>query len=195
MVPDYNRRPVRALDLPLTISSKIDKTESARLETMWRSDPRVEWDDILARILRRGATSAEASRIRHRLNMVRARFRNLARLLAKDTKGQSEVLESYQLSTMTAEMVAKNTTKGLIDMEKEEKAFVGFLNRETNRPPASGSNLTPRQKKNRVTWRKAVKENFRRAESWAQAQTAWAAGNPLPSFCSTVAVACTSFDN
>ena len=65
VVLDYQVKPIRVLRLPLTISSEIGK-EEARLEAMLRS---VGWDNILARILRRGDTAGKAKRVRNALNM------------------------------------------------------------------------------------------------------------------------------
>ena len=42
VVLDYKGQPIRAFDLPLTISSMISR-EEARLEAMMRSDTRIQW--------------------------------------------------------------------------------------------------------------------------------------------------------
>ena len=167
---DYKDEPIRAFELPLTISSKIGQ-EEARLEAMLRYDARVEWTDILARILRRGATSTSASRFRNKLNMRLVRFRLQARLLSHGARSGSEALETYLLTTMTAEMVAKNTTRGLVDMDQhsDEKAFVELLN------------MGPRKKALlKKDWRRELETKLTRADAWAKAQTAWEAGNTIP---------------
>ena len=53
VVLDYKREPIGAFDLPLTVSSKTGK-EEARLEAMLRLNPGADWNEIVARILRRG---------------------------------------------------------------------------------------------------------------------------------------------
>ena len=167
---DYKDEAIRAFELPLTISSKIGQ-EEARLEAMLRYDARVEWTDILARILRRGATSTSASRLRNQFNMRLVRFRLVARLLSHGPRSSSEALETYLLTTMTAEMVAKNTTRGLVDMDpsSDEKAFVEWLIMEPRKKTLS-----------KKDWRKVLETKLTRADAWAQAQIAWEAGNPTP---------------
>ena len=129
---DYKDEAIRAFELPLTISSKIGQ-EEARLEAMLRYDARVEWTDILARILRRGATTTSTTKFRNQLNMRLVRFRLQARLLSHGPKSNSKALKTYLLTTMTPEMVAKNTTRGLVDMDpsSDERAFVEMFNMRT----------------------------------------------------------------
>lgn len=131
---DYKDQAIRAFELRLTISSKIG-WEEARLEAMLRYDARAEWTDILARIVRRGATSTSASKLQNQLNMRLVRFRLLARLLSRGPKSSSEALEVYLLTTMTAEMVAKNTTRGLVDIDpsSDEKVFIELLSMRPRR--------------------------------------------------------------
>ena len=70
----------------------------------------------MARILRRGDISAKATNIQNRLNMSQIRFRTSARLISFSKRSGSKALETYLLTKMMAEMVVKNTTKGLTDL-------------------------------------------------------------------------------
>ena len=99
------------------------------------------------------------------------RFRLMARLLSHGPKSSSEALETYLLTAMTAEMVAKNTTRGLVDIDprSDEKAFVELLNMESRKKTLF-----------KKDWRRVLETKFTRAEAWAQAQIAWEAGNPIP---------------
>ena len=54
--------------------------------------------------------------MRNRLNMFQVRFRTQARLLLFDPESGSKALENYLLTTMTAKMVVKYTTKSLADL-------------------------------------------------------------------------------
>ena len=181
---DYKDEPIRAFELPLTISSKIGQ-EVARLEAMLRYDLRVEWTDILARILRRGETSNSASRLRTQLIARLGRFRLQARLLHHRQKSGSGTLETYLLTRMTAEMVAKNTTRGLVDigLSSDEKAFVELLS------------MRPRDKDLKGKWKRELKNKLIRAEAWAQAQTTWEARNPTPAPSDHGKSACTSIES
>ena len=184
VVLDYKREAIRALDLPLIISSQIGQ-EAARLEAMLRSDSTIEWTDILARIVRRGETPQRVSNIQNRLNMSVVRFRLLARLIAYGRRG-SRALEIYLSSVMTAEMVVKNTVKELPDVIEgsPEKAYIDSLNlkigndsgqAQSNKLPKTSqeSNLPGRH-------RRTVQERLKLASSWAQTQSAWEAKNPAP---------------
>ena len=170
VVLDYEDKAIRAFELPLTISSEIGQ-EEARLEAMLRYDGRVKWTDILARILRPGATSISASSFPKQLSMRLVKFRLQARLLSYGTKSSREAMETYLLTTMTAEMVAKNTTRGLLDMDpsSDERAFIELLNMGTRRKDLSNK-----------TWRRVPETMLTRADAWAQAQIAWEARNPAP---------------
>ena len=181
---DYKDQAIRAFELPLTISSKIGQ-EEARLEAMLRYDLRVEWPDILARILRRGATSTSASKLRNQLVVRLVRFRLQARLLHHRGKPSSEALETYLLTIMTAEMVAKNTTRGLVDigLSSDEKAFIELLS------------MRPRDKDLKGKWRRELENKLIRAEAWAQAQTTWEARNPTPAPSCHGQSACTTIES
>ena len=189
VVLDYKGQPMRAFDLPLTISSRISR-EEARLEAMMRSDTRIQWGDILARIMRRGETPETAARVRNRLNESLVRFRVVARLLSFDPKYGSKALEIYILTIMTAEMVAKNTTKGLTDIETvDEKAFVKLLNLgirskksqiQNDKDSKKKSSKTQKELKNDETRRKQLKAQLVRANDWTKARIAWEAKNPTP---------------
>ena len=115
VVLDHRGIPIRDLVLPLTISSKIGE-EEARLEAMLRSNTNIGWGDIFARIFRRGDTLMKIRIIRNQLNMRLVRFHVTARLISWNPKSGSEALETCLLSIMTAEMIAKNSTKGLPDL-------------------------------------------------------------------------------
>ena len=83
---------------------------------------------------------------------------------------------------MTAEMVAKNTTKGLTDIEAvEEKAFVKLLNLgirnkksqfQSDEGSKKKSSKTQKELKSEETRRKKLKAQLVRANAWAQARTA-----------------------
>ena len=185
VVLDYRDEAIRAFELRLTISSRIGE-EEARLEAMLRYDARVEWKDILARILRRGATSSSASKFQNQLNMRLVRFRLQARLLSYRSKSRSEAMETYLLTAMTAEMVAKNTTRGLVDMDpySDETAFVELLN------------MKPRKKHLLVEdWRRRQETKLIRAEAWAQCLIEWEAQNPTPAPSYHGKAECTSIES
>lgn len=167
VVLDYKREPIRALDLPLIISSKIGD-EKARLEAMLRLNPGADWSDILARILHRGDTSTKATNTRNRLNMCQVRFRSSARLLSFGKRSGSKALETYILTRMTAEMVVKNTTKGLTDLVdgRDEKAYIELLNlgirnensrAQSNEKSMKANPMTPEERKKKEKWRKELK--------------------------------------
>ena len=190
VVLDYKREPIRALDLPLIISSKIGD-EEARLEAMLRLNPGADWSDILARILHRGDTSTKATNTQNRLNMCQVRFRSSARLLSFGKRSGSKALETYILTRMTAEMVVKNTTKGLTDLvdERDEKAYIELLNlgirnknsrAQSNEESMKANPMTPEERKKKDKWRKELKGKLTQANAWAQASTAWEAQNPTP---------------
>ena len=181
IVLDYRGQPVRVLGLPLTISSKIGD-EEARLECMLRSDPNVTWDDILARILRRGDTVEKARKVRNALNMHVVRFRKIARLISFDPKFGSETLETYLLTTMTAEMVVKNSTKGLSDLVNRsgETSYIELLNLGGKSQARKESKKVGELEKKREESRKQVRGKLRRADKWAQARSAMDAQNPVP---------------
>ena len=191
IVLDYEREPIRAFDLPLTISSKIGK-EEARLEAMLRLNPGAEWNDILARILRRGDTSAKAVNTQNRLNMCLVRFRTSARLISFDKRSGSKALETYLLTRMTAEMVVKNTTKGLtdlVDRKDGEKAYIELVNlgirnknsrAQSNEESKKANLVTPEERKKKEKRRREVKSKLTQADVWVQAWTAWEAQNPTP---------------
>ena len=146
VVLDYRVKPIRVLGLPLTIASEIGK-EEARLEAMLRS---FGWDDILARILRRGDTADKAKKVRNALNTRLVRFRVVARLISRDATHGSPALEAYLFSVLTAEMIVKNTNQGIADLAKEsgKRDFIELLNAgiKTEQSPAQTSDKTPREK-------------------------------------------------
>ena len=186
MILDYKHEAIRAFNLPLTISSKIGH-EAARLEAMFRSDSRIDWKDILARILRRGVTSTKIAKIRNQLNMCLVRFRIRARLLSFSHKSGSEALETYLLTIMTAEMVAKNTTRGLgdVDPSSDEKAFIELLNLGARRNIQS---RTPKR-------REKLRTKLARADAWAQAQIAKEVDHPVPAPSYHGPVECTAIES
>ncbi|CAD6563742.1 MAG: hypothetical protein ASARMPREDX12_000042 [Alectoria sarmentosa] len=181
MVLDYRGKPIRVLGLPLTISSKIGD-EEARLECMLRSDPNIKWDDILARILRRGDTMEKAKKVRNALNMHVVRFRKIARLISFDPKSGSETLETYLLTTTTAEMVLKNSTKGLSDLVNRsgETSYIELLNLGGKSQARKESKKGEELEKKREESRKRLRGKLRRADKWAQARSALDAQNPVP---------------
>ena len=175
VILDYKREPIRAFDIPLTISSKIGN-EAARLEAMMRSDKRIRLSDILARILRRGVLSTQVKKYQHRLDMRLVRFRTQARLLSFDRCKKK--LKNYLLSTMTPEMVAKNTTRGLADLIEgsDEKAFIDLLNKGSKK----ANDKSPRKRKHDKMLRRILKAQLTRADAWAQVLTAREAQIPTP---------------
>lgn len=175
VVLDYKGDPVRQFDLPLTISSEIGH-EEARLESMLRSDPRIQWNDILARILRRGNTSAEALKFRNKLNISLGRWRAQARLVSFTSRLGSKSLEGYQLTLMTAEMVSKNTTQGLTDLDSEsdESSFIKTLNLGTKAVNSRSEGGKAPEAERRL------RSQIERAEKWARAQVDWEERNPAP---------------
>lgn len=145
---------------------------------MIRSDDRIKFSDIMARILRRGVLSNRVKTYRNSLNMCLVRFRIQARLLSFDVRGNN-TLKNYLLSTMTPEMVAKNTTRGLADLVEgsDEKAFIELLNKGSKKV---NSKQSSRKGKNEEKRRRDLKAQLTRAEAWAQALTAWEAQIPIP---------------
>ena len=182
---DYRDEAIRAFELPLTISSRIGQ-EEARLEAMLRYDARVEWKDILARILPQGETSSSAFKFRNQLNMRLVRFRLQARLLSHHSRFKNEAMETYLLTTMTAEMVAKNTTRGLADMDpySDEKAFVELLNRKLRKKDLLEEG-----------WRRRQETKLTSAEAWAQRRIEWEAKNPIPAPSYHGKAECTSIES
>lgn len=176
VVLDYRREAIRAFDIPLTISSRIGY-EAARLEAMMRSDDRIKFSDIMARILCRNFPLTQAKKYQNSLNMLLVKFRIQARLLSFDLRG-SNTLKNYLLSNMTSEMVAKNTTRGLTDLDEgsNEKAFIKLLNNGSKKVNPK----SPRKGKNEETRRRNLKAQLTRAEAWAQASTARDAQTPIP---------------
>lgn len=197
VVLDYRVKPIRNLGLPLTISSEIGKgKEEARLEAMLRF---VGWDNILARILRRGDDAGKARRVRNALNMRLVRFRVVARLISRDATYGSAALETYLFSVLTAEMIVKNTNHGIADLAKEsdERQFIELLNAgiktdqgqiQTNESGAMKTKMKEvSSQEGKIKRMKKVKERIqraetvlRRAEEWAQARADWEAQNPVP---------------
>ena len=182
VVLDYKREAVKAFDLPLTISSQIGQ-EAAQLEAMLRSDPSIQWTDILAWIVRRGETPQKVSNMRNRLNMSIVRFRILARLLAYDRRS-SKNLEVYLFTVMTAEMVVKNTTKALPDVVEgsDEKAYIDMLSLRVNIEDGHADSSEPPKisKESKHPGRQRKIARLKRAISWAQSQSEWEAENPAP---------------
>ena len=176
VVLDENQQPVRAFNIPLTISSRIGE-EGARLEAMLRSHPDIQWRDLLARIVRREMLPQSVRTLKNKLNMNASRFRIRARLLSFHPTDNSEAFINYLLTTMTAEMVVKNTTEGLADLSKgcDEKEFINLLNSEID-------DAEEGQGKKAITEAsiKQLKNKLKRADTWAQAQIAWEAQNPVP---------------
>ena len=198
VVLDHRGIPIRDLVLPLTISSKIGE-EEARLEAMLRSNTNIRWGDILARIFRRGDTLMKIRIIRNQLNMRLVRFHVTARLISWNPKSSSEALETCLLSIMTAEMIAKNSTKGLPDLveRSDERAFIDLMNYEFRKENslAQGNEDSKQKKtkqksktkedleKERVTEEKRIekaKSQLSKAEKWAQALSEWEVQNPIP---------------
>ena len=103
---------------------------------------------------------------RYQLKMRLVRFRLLARFISHSSKSSSEALEAYLLTTMTAEMVARNTTSALVNMDpsSDKKSFVEVLS--TRSSDGKG--------------RRVLENKLTRADAGGQAQTAWEAGNPTP---------------
>ena len=200
VVLDYRGKPIRDLILPLTISSKIGE-EEARLAAMLRSDTSIGWGDIFARIFRRDDTLEKVQVVRNKLNMRLVRFHVTARLISWNPRTGSEALKAYLLSIMTAEMIAKNTTKGLSDCFERggEREFIDLLNygirKEQNQ--AQG-NENSKQKKPKTQQKPKTKEDLekewvkeekriekaksqlRKADEWAQYLSDWEAQNPIP---------------
>ena len=183
VIIDYQRQPVRALALPLSISSKIGQ-EGARLEAMLRFNPGIEWEDILARILYRGTTHTTAKKVQNKLNMNAGRFRIDSRLLAFGIRVGNRTLETYLLSIMTPEMVAKNTTKGLVDLlGRDEANFVSLLNRDIDIDESKdriNNRRTPQALKREAHRIRDLKHILKCAHKWAQAQLLWEDQHPIP---------------
>ena len=192
VVLDYASVPVRIANLPLTISSKIGQ-EEARLEAMLRLNSNTVWEDILARILRRGDDKKKARRVRSALNMRLVRFRIIARLISWDQAHHSKVLKMHLLTFMTAEEVVKNTTKGLSDLARGsgQLSLIELLNagssnakgqaqcsdKSKERKSKKEQDLEKKRKEERT---KRAKDKFRRADEWTQARSTWEARNPIP---------------
>ena len=178
VVLDYRGEAIRALDLPLTISSKIGEEEPARLEAMLRlnANSGVKWNDILARMLRRGITKKMVKNIRNALIMRLVRFRQVARMIPWDERPGSTMLEIYHLYNMTTEMIAKNTSKGLTDVvwATGERILIEIF----NFPGSNGE--SNRQKQENHNKAKRAKRNLEKVDAWVQAQNAWEAQNPPP---------------
>ena len=65
----------------------------------------------VARILCHGLSEMEARNFKNKLSNAEHRWRNLARLIRGKLKKGSSTFEKYLRSIMTAEMIAKNTTR------------------------------------------------------------------------------------
>ena len=187
VVLDYRGEPILDYAIPLTISSKIGK-EPARLEAMLRSNKKIHWNDILARIIRRGATKKTISQLQNSLNVSVVRFRIEARLISFGPRLGSKALENHLLSSMTAEMVVKNTTRGLADLVhwSGEKSFIETLNlnKKSQAQDDQGSRKenikTPKGKLNEKRRRSDLERKIRQADAWAQAQMGREAQTPIP---------------
>ena len=107
IVLDYRGEPIRVLDLPLTISSKIGE-EEARLEC------RMRWH--LDAYVAPGRYCGKGQKVHNALNMHVIRFRKICETDLFDPKSDNETLETYLLTTITAEMIIKNNIKGLSDL-------------------------------------------------------------------------------
>lgn len=127
-VLDYRGMPILDYDLPATISSKV---QESRLEAMRRSNSNIELADILARILAPGLTDAQIRKTKNKFSNAERRWRNLARLIAFKPRKGADILRTYLRSVMTAEMIAKNTTRGLIDVvaRSDEARYMKLLSR------------------------------------------------------------------
>ncbi len=205
VVLDYREKPIRDFDIPLTISSKINK-EPARLEAMLRSNKNIQWSDILARIVRRGATKRTISQLQNLLNMSVVRFRIQARLISFDPRLGSKALENHLLLSMTAEMVVKNTTRSLADLDRRsgEKSFIKTLNLRIGNKKSQAQNdkgskkeklKTPKEKSNERRRRSSLEGKVRRADAWAQAQTGREAQTPIPTRSIFGEIDCTAIES
>ena len=81
VVLDYRGEQILDFDIYLTILSNFGK-EPARLEAILRPNKKIQWSDILGRIIRRGATKKTISQLQNLLNMSVVRFRIHARQLS-----------------------------------------------------------------------------------------------------------------
>lgn len=72
----------------------------------------------------------KAKKIHNALNMHVIRFRKIAKLISFDPKSDNETLETYLLTTMTTEMIVKNSIKGLSNLinGSGEKSYIALPN-------------------------------------------------------------------
>lgn len=153
--------------LPLTLSSRA---EAWLLEAICRWDSRIKLEDILARIVCRGATFADVERMVKRFSMARSRFRKVAREISWEKQPGCDELETYMHSTMTAEMLAKNTTEGLTDVDEhgDEHRYIKTLSMGSAK--SRESKTSTKQSKRNELQRKIALCNA--AEKWVDSQMA-----------------------
>ncbi|KAL9133539.1 MAG: hypothetical protein Q9175_005286 [Cornicularia normoerica] len=188
IVLDYRGLLMPNYELPVTISSKI---EEPRLEAMRRSNSHITFDDILGRILRPSLNSTQVRNCKNRLSGAGRRWRNLARLTAFNPKKGSYTYTAYLQSIMSAEMIAKNATRGLVDLVNgsEEADYMMMLNlgsaKENGRK--KGGNGKRREQETNIIRRGAYE--------WAQHRITWEVQNPITNLSTRVPLAVDSVES
>ncbi|KAL8987180.1 MAG: hypothetical protein Q9177_003591 [Variospora cf. flavescens] len=137
---DYDGYPMRAFQaLPAAISSKED---GCFLEGMFREDPRIMWDDIIARVpwkeVPRAAPSPSDTPSLyepiidfHAMSMRCARFRNQAACISWKRRGGSDKLREVMESYLPPDCVASNSTRGFRDFTDVEVAEINKAGKGT----------------------------------------------------------------
>ncbi|KAI4265790.1 MAG: hypothetical protein L6R35_007037, partial [Caloplaca aegaea] len=137
---DYDGYPMRAFQaLPATISSKED---GCFLEGMFREDPRIMWDDIIARVPWKEVPRAAPSPSEtpslyepiidfHAMSMRCARFRNQAACISWKRRGGSDKLREVMESYLPPDCVASNSTRGFRDFTDVEVAEINKAGKGT----------------------------------------------------------------
>ncbi|KAL8646351.1 MAG: hypothetical protein Q9210_006190 [Variospora velana] len=148
IVLDYDGYPMRAFQaLPATICSKED---GCFLEGMFREDPRITWDDIIARVPWKEVPRAAPSPSEtpslyepmvdfHPMSMRRARFRNQAACISWKPREGSDKLRKVMESYLPPDCVARNSTRGFRDFTDVEVAEITTAGKGT-KPERAGKN-------------------------------------------------------
>ena len=142
---------------------------------MRSSNSTIDLTDIVARILPPGSSKEEVAKFKNKLSNAERRWRNLARIVTKKPKKGSSSFSLYLRSIMTAEMIAKNTTRGLPDVvERSDEAYYMTL---LNLGSAKASNR--KKECNEERRQKELQRIRNGARRWAQEQIKIESQNPI----------------
>ncbi|KAL9014483.1 MAG: hypothetical protein Q9173_000863 [Seirophora scorigena] len=148
LVLDHHGNPLRAFKaLPVAISSKED---GCFLEGMFREDPRISWEDIVARVpykeVPRPSASPEETPVlyeavvnHHRMSVRCARFRKQAACISWKPREGTDKLRRHLESYLPPECVAMNSTRSFRDLTDLEVAEISRAAKGTH-PERAGKN-------------------------------------------------------